>query len=131
MRQINSIVIHCSDSDIPGHDDISVIREWHTKERGWSDVGYHFFVKSNGEIQKGRPTYKVGAHCRGMNANSIGICLHGRDEFSNDQFKALSDLVSSLLVEHDILVTQVYGHYHFSNKTCPNFNVSEFIFEWL
>jgi N-acetyl-anhydromuramyl-L-alanine amidase AmpD len=130
MREINSIIIHCSDSDIPAHDDVSVIREWH-RERGWSDVGYHFFIKSNGVQQEGRPLERTGAHCYGRNSDSIGICLHGRNEFSREQFMALAGLVRSLCNEFNIPFTQVFGHCEFSDKTCPNFDVGQFKREWL
>lgn len=126
MRQINSIIIHCSDSDAASHDDISVIRKWHVEERGWSDVGYHFFITNNGTIENGRHPEKIGAHCKGMNSNSIGVCLHGKTKFTKNQFKALSSLIKSLCVEYGIKEDAVFGHYDFSNKTCPNFDVNTF-----
>ena len=124
MRQINKVIIHCSDSDIPAHDDISVIDKWH-KERGWSGVGYHFFIKSNGDIQIGREMHEVGAHCYGHNSDSVGICLHGKTEFTEIQFRHLNNLIQSLLKQFPGIL-EVEGHYAYSNKTCPNFNVQEF-----
>ena len=74
MRNINLIVLHHSQSDITAHDDIGVIREWH-KERGFKDVGYHYFIRKDGMIQKGRQLDVVGAHCKGKNKSSIGIVI--------------------------------------------------------
>jgi hypothetical protein len=126
MRDITRIIVHCSDSDISAHDDISVIREWHVHERGFNDVGYHFFIKSNGDIQEGRPLELAGAHVHGHNTDSIGICLHGKYIFTPAQFKALRRLVLTLRFEYDIPEENVHGHREFSNyKTCPNFNVRE------
>lgn len=112
-------IIHCSDSDIPAHDSIDVIRKWHTEERGWNDVGYHWFIQSDGTIQKGRSMKQYGAHCKGYN-DCVGICLHGRENFTWAQYIALGELIEELEC------TEVYGHYEFSEKTCPNFDVELF-----
>ena len=45
-REVDRVFLHCSASPNPAHDDINVIRDWHL-ERGWNDVGYHFFIKGN------------------------------------------------------------------------------------
>ena len=122
MRKINKIVIHCSDSDHAHHDDIEVIRGWHVNERRWPDVGYHFFIKRNGDIQEGRALSVAGAHVRGHNEDSIGICLHGKTTFTDSQFKALRQLVAKLYFEFKLSINNVYGHCDFDqNKSCPNF----------
>jgi N-acetyl-anhydromuramyl-L-alanine amidase AmpD len=124
MRNINKIIIHCSDSDIDSHDDISVIDRWH-KERGWAGVGYHYFIQSNGNIQVGRDIRDVGAHAYGHNGDSIGICLHGRNKFTESQFKMLAMLIKYYTKEFSI--KEVEGHCHYdSTKTCPNFDVNWF-----
>src|SRR3990172_1704713 len=93
MREINKIVIHCADTPAGKFFDINDIRKWHTdpppKGRGWSDVGYHFVVLINGNIQIGRPLETPGAHVAGHNAESIGICYigggGGADTRTNEQ----------------------------------------------
>ena len=128
MRKIRKIVIHCSDSPHAHHDDISVIRSWHVNERKWSDVGYHFFIQANGNIQEGRKLYRVGAHALNHNADSIGICLHGRDKFTQAQFTSLRSLVRDMIQRFNLTPADVYGHYDFSSKTCPNFDVQSVVF---
>lgn len=124
MRKINKIIVHCSDSDYPNHDDISVIRKWHVEERGWRDVGYHYFIKSDGQVQVGRPVEQVGAHVTNHNRDSIGICLHGKHIFTTKQLYALKSLLFDLIKEYDLTTNDVYGHRDFdSKKTCPNFDV--------
>jgi len=124
----NFIVIHCSDSDISEHDNIDVIRVWHL-ERGFSDVGYHYFIKNDGTIQEGRHHSMVAAHCYGQNKKSIGICLSGRYSFTDEQFKSLHMLIIKLWGKYGEDLP-VFGHYDFSKKTCPNFDVSEFLTEY-
>ena len=50
------------------------IDDWH-KSNGWSGIGYHFFVRKNGEICRGRPLWSVGSHVLHMNNCSIGMRL--------------------------------------------------------
>ena len=45
--------------------------------KGWSDIGYHYYITQDGEIHKGRPLTKNGAHVRGFNDGTIGICTEG------------------------------------------------------
>lgn len=124
MRKINKIIVHCSDSDYSHHDDISVIRGWHVNERGWRDVGYHFFIKKDGTVQKGRDLAEAGAHVKGQNNDSIGICLSGRHNFTTKQFHSLKSLLFDLIRQFDLTTNDVYGHRDFNpKKTCPNFDV--------
>lgn len=131
MRKIGKIILHCSDSSNLEHDSIEVIREWHI-ERGFDDVGYHFFIRSTGDIQQGRPIYERGAHCLHHNEDSIGICLHGKKEFNRSQFISLSILLQNLLEMGNLTVKDIYAHNFFDKKkTCPNFDVQLFIKKYL
>lgn len=133
MRQINRYILHCSDSDRREDDDISVINEWHVV-RGFAGVGYHFFIKKDGTVQKGRRLELPGAHVQNHNSDSIGICLSGRKEFMGKQFVALIDLIEKL---NDMLVSgnngvlpEINGHCEFDKmKTCPNFNYRQFVID--
>jgi N-acetylmuramoyl-L-alanine amidase len=120
MRQIKKIIIHQSASDIPTHDDISVVDRWH-KERGWKGVGYHYFIQSDGVLQYGRSICEVGAHTKGHNRDSIGICLHGKTKFTPNQFATLRHLVESL--DFTLGNLKVYGHSDFEpTRHCPGFD---------
>lgn len=132
-RLVTKIILHNSDSAIAAHDDISVIDEWH-KARGFRftdidgtvrHVGYNYFITTKGVVQRGRDKEKVGAHCKGQNRNSIGICLHGKDKFTDEQFKSLAKLIRELLLEYP--KATIHGHNEFSNKLCPVFDVDDFI----
>ena len=75
-RKITEIIVHCSAT--PDGKDYTVddIRRWH-KQRGYSDVGYHYIVYRNGILAQGRDVNTIGAHASGHNAHSIGICYIG------------------------------------------------------
>lgn len=76
MRKIDLIVIHCSatreDRPFTEHDLDTAHRL-----RGFDGIGYHFYVRRNGDIKSTRAVERVGAHARGYNAQSIGICYEG------------------------------------------------------
>lgn len=125
LKLITYIIIHCSDSDLPAHDDVEVIRQWHMA-KGYNNIGYHFFVKKDGTIQAGRPILDMGAHCTTMNAVSIGICFSGKYRFTKDQFPSGYSLVETLMNNYHIPKEKVLPHSHFNeNKTCPNFDLNE------
>jgi N-acetylmuramoyl-L-alanine amidase len=76
MRNIDKIVVHCSATQEGRHLDAAEINRWHLK-RGWKGIGYHYVVLLDGTIEYGRSIYEPGAHVKGMNKNSIGICYIG------------------------------------------------------
>ena len=115
------IVVHCSDSPHGRGDDAETIHRWHT-HKGWSGIGYHYVILEDGVVEKGRPEYWQGAHVRGHNEGSIGICLIGVDEFTEAQCSALWELVTELTERYPH--AEVLGHRDLDpHKTCPNFNV--------
>lgn len=121
MRHINLHIIHCSDS---GFGDVKEVRKWH-KERGWRDVGYHFIIRRDGEIECGRMLTAVGAHARGYNKESIGTCLIGKNgDFTEAQFAALRRLDASLHKQFSGLNTMEH-HKLNAGKTCPTFDVKQ------
>ena len=133
-RPIRFAVIHCSASNYPQHDNIETIRAWH-KERGFKDVGYHFYIRRNGLIEIGRPldgdgileANEIGAHTLGVNLESVGICLGGVDEFTEAQFTSLSEVIDTIQAT-DISLEAIAGHNYFTTlKTCPNFDWREWV----
>jgi N-acetyl-anhydromuramyl-L-alanine amidase AmpD len=140
MRYIDKIILHCSASNNPDQDSIQAIRKLHTSSklveikwgdydtqgREFIDVGYHYFIQSSGKIELGRDLDIMGAHCRGENTNSIGICLSGneKNDFTGDQFIALTRLLQALVLLFPGVT--IHGHNEFANKSCPVFDVTPF-----
>lgn len=90
------IVIHHSDSaDVPAAE----IHAWDLA-RGWAGIGYHFVIRKDGSIERGRPQEMIGAHAGpGVNGHSIGICLCGNfmTELPSDaQMVSLTELIAWL-----------------------------------
>ena len=134
-REINKIIVHNSDSE---WGNAAIIDGWH-RERGWSGIGYHFVIlngfqqnrgfyagSEDGVVEDGRPLHKAGAHVKGENDDSIGICLIGKHHFSPEQLlQSLPNLLRRLLREYNLRAEDaLFGHRDFtSHKTCPNFEV--------
>jgi hypothetical protein len=129
MKKIDEIIVHCADTGVNQSFSIDDVRRWHVEERGWSDVGYHYYIRLNGEIEKGRPVFKSGAHCKGRNQDTIGVCFEGGKLSDGSkwtgplaaQLPAFEKLRDSLFVVFGEL--KISGHYEYSSKSCPNFDV--------
>ena len=154
MNKIDAIVIHCSATRAGQDVRAADIDKWH-KERGFSEIGYHYVIDLDGTVEVGRPLTMDGAHCNtaglsglSYNKHSIGICyVGGLDSAGNpadtrtpEQKQALAELVYKLMDEHPGIV-EVIGHRDASPdkngdgiisrnewiKQCPCFDVkSEF-----
>lgn len=126
MRYIDSIIVHCSAS--PDYLDIGAkeIDKWH-KDRGWSGIGYHYVVRRNGEIERGRNVAMQGAHARGANQTSVGVCWVGTNQPSPEQYKSLIALINWLRGKFSIKVDMVMGHREAvrTDKSCPNIDMNK------
>lgn len=120
-RHVDKVFIHCSASDYPAHDNIEVIRRWHIIDNDWSDVGYHYFIQSDGAIQGGRSVESPPASQRGYNTDSLSICLHGLNQFKSAQMRSLWFLCSEIAEAYGGDIT-FHGHCEVSPKLCPNFD---------
>lgn len=120
-REIDRVFLHCSASDRPEHDDVTVMRKWHL-ERGFNDVGYHYFIRKSGEIQVGRDINQTPAAQEGHNTGTIAICLHGlaAPNFSEAQFQSVIRLCKDINAAVEGGVT-FHGHCEVSSKACPVF----------
>jgi len=122
-RAVHSVFLHCSASDLPEHDSVDVIEDWH-KQRGWDGIGYHYFIKKDGTIQVGRDLEKIPIAQSGHNTGSIAICLHGlkKEKFTNDQYNSVVSVCSAIRGQYMPQKIKFRGHCEVSSKTCPVFD---------
>lgn len=127
------IVVHCADTY--DHMDIGALEidQWH-RSRGWLAIGYHFVIRRDGTVETGRPPRVEGAHVRGHNSDSIGICLIGgrgankkpEDNFTFEQKTALKTVLEVLRCFYP--EAQIVGHYQLDDgKACPSFDIPEYL----
>lgn len=122
--------MHCSATPEGKDYPIDTIRQWH-KERGFSDIGYHYVVHLDGRVEDGRDVNIAGAHCSGHNSRSIGICYIGgmtadnkspKDTRTNAQRIALKKTLCALRMMYP--KAKICGHRDFAAKACPSFDAT-------
>ena len=129
-RYINEIIVHCS-ATAEGKDfTIDDIKKWH-KDRGFSDIGYHYVVYRDGSVHNGRDVSISGAHCTNHNSHSIGVCYIGgcskdgktpKDTRTTEQIQALKNLLTELKKLYP--KASIHGHRDYANKACPSFDAT-------
>ena len=130
-RKIKEIIIHCTATPEGREYSVDDIRKWHLA-RGFSDIGYHYVIHLDGEIEVGRDVDISGAHCSGHNANSIGVCYVGgvakdgktpKDTRTLEQKSSLTNLIFDLKRLYPL--AEIHGHRDFANKACPSFDATK------
>ena len=130
--EIRKIIIHCS-ATRAGDDSVNaaVIDKWH-KARGWSGIGYHFVILIDGTIETGRKINVRGAHTKGLNSESWGICYVGGVEQDgktpkDTRTEKQKDSLAYLLYFLKLFAPEatIHGHRDFSHKACPSFDATE------
>lgn len=128
-RVINEIIVHCTASREGQPMTVDAIRRMHIKERGWSDIGYHYVVYLDGSIHEGRNVNISGAHCKYHNQHSIGVVYVGgvmkdgktpKDTRTPAQKAALLKLLKQLKQLYP--KATIHGHCEYANKACPCFD---------
>lgn len=136
---IDTIVVHCAATPNGRPFTAEQIDHWHS-ERGFArdmsirpgyaklaHIGYHYVITVDGELHRGRPLEEEGAHARGYNATSIGICMVGTNKFSLRQWEMLLKLIQRLECHLDT-VLKLYGHNELNpHKACPGFDVPSWV----
>lgn len=120
-RAVDRVFIHCSAASRKNITAEEIDR-WH-KQRGWSGIGYHYFIRTDGTLEEGRPLWKTPAAQGGHNRGTIAICLNGLkvEDFTEAQFRSLRNLCEMINVAYSGKVT-FHGHTEVSAKTCPVFD---------
>lgn len=132
------IVVHCSATKPTMDVGVKEIDRWH-RARGFLEIGYHYIIRRDGSLETGRNIDDAGAHARGYNHRSIGVCMVGGvhetkmqgrwpapdDNFTEDQWTTLEDLLKNL--RNDYPEISIIGHNEISSKACPSFDVQEYL----
>lgn len=130
-RMINEIIIHCTATPEGRECTVDEIRRWH-RQRGFSDIGYHYIVHLNGDLDFGRNVDISGAHCLNHNAHSIGVVYVGgvakdgktpKDTRTQEQKATLASLLLDLRKLYP--KATIHGHRDFANKACPSFDATK------
>ena len=131
MRKIDLIVVHCSATRCDKSYPVETLIADHGKRFGYT--GYHYYVTRDGRLYQTRHENLAGAHAKGYNKHSIGVCYEGglnpqgkpADTRTDKQKKTLLGLLCSLKLDYPDAV--ILGHRDLPNvhKACPCFNARE------
>ncbi|MCK4668041.1 N-acetylmuramoyl-L-alanine amidase [Candidatus Dependentiae bacterium] len=137
MKQVQKITLHHTNSN-PFYpysikERLISLAEFHTQDRGWGDIGYHYLVSGKGEIFEGRSKFFQGAHVESFNDANIGVAVIGDfniEKVSNQLKVSLTILLTELIAEYKLERTDVLGHREYLDKlpgSCPG----DFLFKFL
>jgi N-acetylmuramoyl-L-alanine amidase len=123
-RKVDRVFIHCSAASRKNID-AKEIDQWH-KQRGWREIGYHYFIKTDGTLELGRDINLTPAAQAGHNAGTIAICLNGlyKKDFTIEQIFTLRELCRLINEAYEGKIT-FHGHKEVSNKSCPVFDYKD------
>lgn len=130
MRKINEIIVHCTATPAGRDHSVADVDAWH-RRRGFRCIGYHYLVRLDGSVEKGRDEAEAGAHCLGHNAASIGVVYVGgtdsagraADTRTDAQRRSLTALLRRLCEKYPGAI--IRGHRDFAAKSCPCFDATE------
>lgn len=128
MRHIDLIVIHCSATRRNQNFPVTALIRCHAKRFGFT--GYHYYITRDGQTYQTRHENLIGAHAKGYNQHSLGVCYEGgldehgipTDTRTPMQKSALLKLLRRLKKEHPD--ARIIGHRDLPNvhKACPCFD---------
>lgn len=136
--KVDTLVVHAADTYSNMDIGYKEIKEWHTAPKpagnGWSDIGYHFIIRRDGETETGRSIEFMGAHAYPHNDHTLGVCLAGgknrdgshEDNFTLEQKDALERLYNGLRKQFPGLKLKGHGDYKEVRKPCPCFYVEAY-----
>ena len=137
MRTVSLIIVHCSANKAGSALRAADIDRYH-RSLGWNCCGYHYVIPTDGAIETGRPEELVGAHCKGHNSHSIGVCYIGgldadgktpKDTRTEAQKTTLRKLMEQLHQRYPKAL--IVGHHDLNPlKACPCFNVTAEYTDW-
>ena len=141
LSQIDTIVVHQTDSKDKGTFHPYDTARHHINSRGWAGIGYHYFIIKDGTIYQTQPDYVISNHASSYNDNSLGVVITGdhrlptsKDYTCGDneamlgktQYKSLVWTISHLQLKHNLSLDNIVAHGQTGIiKSCPNLNMEQ------
>ena len=135
IASVDYLVVHCADTYARMDIGAKEIDQWH-RQKGWLKIGYHYVIRRDGRVEKGRNDDEVGAHTLGFNRNSLGICWVGGKGDNNvaedNSTKAQRDSLAATLhaLKVDYPAAKIVGHKDLNpGRDCPVIDLPKFLQE--
>lgn len=117
MNNIKYLIIHHeAPPTVVSGDRFDIVDQYH-KSLGWNGIGYHYFIEKSGMVKQGRQDNETGAHTKGHNDDSLGICLAGNFDLempTDNQIKALKDLLKNKMAQYSVSLANIVPHRYFA-----------------
>lgn len=113
------IVVHHTDTTKESPEEVNAAH----KAQGWNGIGYHFYIRKDGTIYRGRPEEVIGSHTYGRNRDTIGICLEGNFEKetpTKEQMKSLVNISADMIIKYNL--EDIKKHSDLNSTLCPGKN---------
>ena len=130
-RSITDMIVlhHTGGNDIDA--DAEQIHGWHLNQ-GWAGIGYHYVIRKDGTIERGRPEWAIGSHAYGENSHTIGIHISGDFDSAQPtekQIENCAELVADICTRYGIPIDtdHVVGHGELMATSCPGTNLQALI----
>lgn len=119
------VIHHTGGNDIDAS--AEQIHGWHLNN-GWAGIGYHYVIRKDGTIERGRPEWAIGSHAYGENSHTIGIHLSGEfdsAEPTNEQVEKCAMLIADIADRYSLPIDRntVVGHGELMSTDCPGTNL--------
>ena len=101
---------------------VEQVNQWHL-DKGWTGIGYHYYIRKDGSIYRGRPEWAMGAHAVGHNDRSIGICCEGAymtETMPTAQLVSLKELLRDIMGRYGTM--SLKRHRDVNSTNCPGDN---------
>lgn len=118
-NKTDEIILHHAEAS---HASVEEVNRWHL-ERGWTCIGYHFYIRKDGKVYRGRPEWAVGAHAQGHNSRAVGICCEGAymtETMPAAQLAALKELIREMMAKYP--GAKLLRHCDVNSTDCPGRN---------
>lgn len=130
-RNIDKLVFHCTATSQTAT--VAAIQKYWKEVKKWNAPGYHIIIKPDGSWTQLLDFNKISNGVAGMNSHILNICYIGGvdskgnpiDNRTKDQNKILETIYRTF--KHKMPLLTFHGHYEFTNKACPSFNVKNWI----
>ena len=124
-KPLYTILHHTGDTSLLPQ--LRKVDEWHRYRFGMFSklgywIGYHYFIERDGSLTQTRADNEEGAHTKGKNSESLGICLAGNFDIQRPteaQIRALNKLLHDIEIVYSPAEFPLYHHSKFSDTHCP------------
>ncbi len=141
-KQVKLLVVHHTAIQVTGDkrsgaERMRALYQYHSVNRGWGDIGYHYVVDEQGQIYEGKEggPLVVAGHAYCNNVGTVGIALLGNFEIEQPtqaQIQSLEWLLGDLAKSYSIDLTKnvkfhgktyqpIIGHRDLLDTDCPGY----------